>query len=181
MSIYPRVMVKAIFFIFISSISFLSNASSFKQKSGDVLEVAMPFFAMGFSYYHDDVEGMKEFALAISGTVLTTTLLKKSVSKERPDSSGDDAFPSGHAAITFSSASYLERRYGWKYGLPAYSLATWTAYTRIDSDQHQIEDVLAGAAIGYLFSYLIIDPNEKFFVAPVITKDIIALEAGFKF
>lgn len=181
MSIFTREVVRVSFFIFISSTSFFANSSSFKEKSGDVLEVAMPLFTMGLSYYHDDNEGMKEFALALSGTVLTATLLKKSVSKERPDDSDDDAFPSGHAAITFSSASYLERRYGWTYGLPAYSLATWTAYTRLNSDQHQIEDVLAGAAIGYLFSYLLVEPNEEFFIAPVITKDNFALEAGFKF
>ena len=135
-------------FLLLAGIFFsLSSAhASFKEKSGNFLEVAMPLSAFLVSYLHDDYEGGKQFSFALTGTALTTVLLKNTIEKERPDGSGFDSFPSGHAAVTFSSASYLSQRYGWQYGLPAYTLATWTAYTRVDGDSHEVEDVLAATS-----------------------------------
>jgi len=155
--------------------------ASVKETSGDVLLLAMPLTAMGISYLNDDYAGMKEFALAMSGTALTTLALKSTVNKERPDGDGNDSFPSGHTAVTFSSASYLGQRYGWQYGLPAYTLATWTAYTRVDAKRHDVDDVIAGAAIAYAFSYFLVTPNADFAIAPVATKDQIGVVAHFKF
>lgn len=169
---------------FISALLVLCSCysqASFKEKSGDFLEIAMPLTAVGITYYHEDMQGFKELAYTLSATALTTVLLKKTVKKERPDGSGDDAFPSGHAAITFSSASFLERRYGWKYGVPAYLLASWTAYTRVDADKHEVEDVLAGAAIGYAFSYLFVSENQALKVAPLISKNYVGLSAQMIF
>jgi len=160
--------------------SFPSQAS-FKEKSGDFLEIAMPLASVGITYYHDDMQGFKELAYTLSATALTTVLLKKTVEKDRPDGSGDDAFPSGHAAITFSSASFLERRYGWKYGVPAYLLASWTAYTRVDTDKHEIEDVLAGAAIGYAFSYLFVSEYQQLKIAPLVSKNYVGFSAFMTF
>lgn len=160
--------------------SFSSHAS-FKENSGNFLEIAMPLTAVGITYYHDDMQGFKELAYTLSATALTTVLLKKTVKKERPDGSGDDAFPSGHAAITFSTASFLEKRYGWKYGVPAYLLASWTAYTRVDADKHEIEDVLAGAAIGYAFSYFFVSENQTLQIAPLVSKNHVGLSAYMTF
>jgi membrane-associated phospholipid phosphatase len=75
-------------------------------------------------------------------------LLKGVVDKNRPDGSGDDAFPSGHASTAFQSAAFLHRRYGMRTAWPAYALATFVGWSRIDADKHDSSDVLAGAAIG---------------------------------
>ncbi|MCP5077873.1 MAG: phosphatase PAP2 family protein [Psychromonas sp.] len=160
--------------------SFSSHAS-FKESSGDFLEIAMPLAAVGVTYYHEDMQGFKELTYSLSATALTTILLKKTVEKDRPDASGDDAFPSGHAAITFSSASFLERRYGWEYGVPAYLLASWTAYTRVDANKHEVEDVLAGAAVGYLFSYLFVSEYKDLKIAPLVSNNYIGLSAYMTF
>jgi len=74
--------------------------------------------------------------------------LKLSINKTRPDLSNDNAFPSGHTSTVFHSAGYIHRRYGFKYSIPAYALAGFTAASRIDSKKHDIVDVLAGTAIG---------------------------------
>jgi membrane-associated phospholipid phosphatase len=39
--------------------------------------------------------------------------LKHSVHERRPDGSGNDSFPSGHAAVSFAAAATIHRRYGW--------------------------------------------------------------------
>ena len=59
-----------------------------------------------------------------------------------------NSFPSGHTSTVFHSAGYIHRRYGFKYSIPAYALAGFTAASRIDSKKHDIVDVLAGTAIG---------------------------------
>nr|WP_262910195.1 phosphatase PAP2 family protein [Zunongwangia profunda] len=74
--------------------------------------------------------------------------MKLGINKQRPDRSNDNSFPSGHTSTVFHSAGYIHRRYGFKYSIPAYALAGFTAASRIDSKKHDILDVIAGAAIG---------------------------------
>ncbi|MGA8853308.1 MAG: phosphatase PAP2 family protein, partial [Christiangramia sp.] len=85
------------------------------------------------------------------GLLLTETVtygLKFGINKPRPDRSNDNSFPSGHTSTVFHSAGYIHRRYGFKYSIPAYAIAGFTAASRIDSKKHDILDVIAGAAIG---------------------------------
>ncbi len=82
-------------------------------------------------------------------------MLKESFDKKRPDGTGDDAFPSGHAATAFQGAAFIHRRYGIRGAWPAYALATYTAWTRVDADEHDTADVLAGAAVGIASSFIL--------------------------
>src|SRR5262249_10129383 len=52
-----------------------------------------------------------------------TQTLKITTQRERPDGSGANSFPSGHAAGTMAFATALERHFGWRYWLPAYTFA----------------------------------------------------------
>jgi hypothetical protein len=76
-----------------------------------------------------------------------TLALKQRVKRERPDH-GRASFPSGHASVTFASATVLQRHLGWKGGVPAYLVASWVAASRLHENQHYMSDVLFGAAIG---------------------------------
>jgi len=143
-----------------------ASQAGFTQSSGDVLKYAMPAAAAGLAGYRQDWQGLQQFGLAFGSTVATTWVLKESVHRERPNGSGDDAFPSGHAASAFSSASFIQRRYGWQLGAPAYLLAAWTGYSRIPNRDHHWSDVLAGAAIGVGFSYLWVDPDPAWQLTP---------------
>jgi membrane-associated phospholipid phosphatase len=42
----------------------------------------------------------------------------------------------------------LHKRYGWKYGVPAYAVATFVGGARVAADKHFVHDVIAGAALG---------------------------------
>ena len=72
--------------------------------------------------------------------------VKVAVGRERPDTTGF-SFPSGHAAVTFASASVLQRHFGWK-GALAYTIATYVAASRLHENRHYLSDVIFGAAIG---------------------------------
>lgn len=85
-------------------------------------------------------------AQIVAGAV--TTGLKLAVGRQRPDGSTRLSFPSGHTSATFATATVLERRYGWKVGIPAYGIAAYVAASRLQANKHFASDVLVGAAIG---------------------------------
>lgn len=118
------------------------------QKIGDVILFALPAATFGTSFIIGDNEGAWQFTKGLLLTEAVTYGLKFSINKQRPDMSNDNSFPSGHTSTTFHSAGFIHRRYGFKYSIPAYALAGFTAVSRIDSEKHDILDVLAGAAIG---------------------------------
>ena len=73
----------------------------------------------------------------------------------------------GHTADSFAAATFINQRYGWEYGVPSYIAASYVAYTRVASDKHHIEDVLAGAAIGMLAGWYFTDPYEDISIIPL--------------
>jgi len=94
-------------------------------------------------------------AEAILASSLTVYALKVSVARPRPtDGSttgrGNYSFPSSHASVAFTSATLIDRNSGSWVGVPAYALAGFTAFERVEAGRHYPSDVLAGAAIGTL-------------------------------
>jgi membrane-associated phospholipid phosphatase len=118
------------------------------EKIGDALLFTLPFATLGATFIIGDKKGAWQFTKGLIVTEAVTYGLKLSINKERPDMSNNNSFPSGHTSVTFHSAGFIHSRYGFKYSIPSYLLAGFTAATRIDSKKHDIFDVLAGAAIG---------------------------------
>ncbi|TKB48727.1 phosphatase PAP2 family protein [Ferrimonas sediminicola] len=173
--------MKKIFLSLAFIASFNANAS-FTESSSDLLEFALPAAAASIAYLVErDGEGLEQFGYSLGATVLTTYALKTAVDKERPNGKDDDAFPSGHAALTFSSAGFLHRRYGWQYALPAYLLAGYTGYARVQTDNHEVVDVLAGAAIGLAFNHFIVSPHPDLAIAPYYDGETAGIVGQFTF
>lgn len=87
------------------------------------------------------------------GAVLSTTVtnaVKFGMERERPDGSNDLSFPSGHTSTTVMMATVIERRFGWKAAVPAYSAAAFVGASRITGNKHFLSDVVAGAALGFI-------------------------------
>lgn len=118
------------------------------QKAGDIILFALPAATLGTTFLIGDNKGAWQFTKGIVVTELVTYGLKLSINKQRPDRSNDNSFPSGHTSTVFHSAGYIHKRYGFKYSIPSYFLAGFTAASRIDSKKHDILDVTAGAIIG---------------------------------
>lgn len=78
---------------------------------------------------------------------LMTLGVKQSVRRTRPDG-GNFSFPSGHAAVSFASATVLHQHFGWKAGLPAYAAASYVAASRVQMERHFLSDVAFGATVG---------------------------------
>lgn len=77
--------------------------------------------------------------------------LKHAVSRERPDHTDNESFPSGHTAVAFTGADMLFTEYRdvspW-IGVGGYAVATATGILRVAHNRHHWTDVMAGAAIG---------------------------------
>lgn len=119
-----------------------------------------------------------------------TTLLKEVVHRERPNGEDNLSFPSGHASNAFALAAVAERHYGWKAGLPAYTLAGLVAVSRLQRNKHYLSDVMAGATLGYLVGRTVVRVNGRplesprgpqFSLTPVVTRRSRALVAGITF
>ncbi len=77
-----------------------------------------------------------------------TGLLKRTVSRTRPDGSNNRSFPSGHSSGTFAAATVLHRNLGWKAGAVSYLVAAYVATSRMGENKHYLSDVTVGAALG---------------------------------
>lgn len=161
--------------------------TSFQKGIGistDVALVAMPVATLTGVIVNQDWQGLKQVGFTAAATVGTLLILKFSVHEMRPDMSNDHSFPSGHAAIMFANAAFLQRRYGWKFGAPAYALATYTAVGRVLAKKHHWWDVVAGAAIGAGSAYIFTTPwarRHEFSMAPVATDTGMAITAQMTF
>jgi len=87
-------------------------------------------------------------SLAISEGLVQA--LKYTTRRERPDGSGKNAFPSGHAADTFAFATALERHLGWKGAVPAYIFSSYVAISRLPDNKHWLSDAVFGASVGII-------------------------------
>ncbi|MDE6246484.1 MAG: phosphatase PAP2 family protein, partial [Muribaculaceae bacterium] len=99
--------------------------------ASDVAAIALPVATLAGVLIAQDWEGLKEAALTAAVATAATYVLKFSVRELRPDHSNFHSFPSMHSTTAFATASFLQRRYGWKFGGPAYAIATFTAVGRV--------------------------------------------------
>lgn len=163
----PILFVLCVLLGFILSITRMPDvhASDFTEKAGDIVSYVLPAAAAGMTLAHKDGEGALQLGESAALTLGVTYGLKYSVDEERPNG-GSHSFPSLHSSVSFFAAEFMRKRYGWEYGVPAYLAATFVAYSRVESDEHYTRDVLAGAAIGVLSSYMFTSSFNNLLVQP---------------
>ncbi len=149
----------------------VAESASNTEKAGDALFVLLPAVGFTTALIKHDREGQIQFTRAFAANALITLGLKGAVDKRRPNGECCDSFPSGHTSFAFMGATFLQRRYGRNYAIPAYAAASFVGFSRVDSDKHFVEDVVAGAAIGYLSSYFLTSRYPGASVVPVAGQD----------
>ena len=159
----------------------MSSQGNALESTGDVLFVAIPAIAFGTTILKKDKKGSKQFVKGFLVNFATTAGLKILIDKQRPNMENGNSFPSGHTSVTFQSASFMQRRYGWKYGAPAYLLAGFTGYTRLNADKHDLTDVIAGAVIGIGSTYLFTTPYQQEHMELTFSSENSTYLVGFKF
>lgn len=103
------------------------------KEFGDAMQIVLPGLAIGSTFIAGspdgswwDKEGTYQSIKTIGTTMIATSVWKRAAGKLRPDFGSTSSFPSGHTSAVFSSAAFINTRYGWKWGVPAYTLALIT-------------------------------------------------------
>ena len=151
------------------------------ENAGNILLLALPAATVGVSLINKDPNGILEFGLSMLLSQGVTLGLKNSVHELRPNHHDFLSFPSGHSSTTFTAAEFLWKRYGWEYGIPAMALASFTAYSRVESRNHYFKDVAAGAALGIVSSFIFTKPFHGVQLAPVTDGRGLGVVASVKF
>lgn len=104
----------------------------------------------GHKYAYQWSELMFEATLYSAGV---TYLIKSGIDSQRPGFREElDAFPSGHAAISFSFATVVALNHGFWWGTLAMTTAALISYGRLNDEKHHLHDVLAGTTIGLSYA-----------------------------
>ena len=131
------------------------------ERTGDILQIALPFSALSSTYILKSKENRAQFWKSYISSISATYLLKYTINKKRPNGSCCESFPSGHTTSAFSGAMFIQKKYGYKYGIPSLILASFVGYSRVYANMHCWEDVFAGVTIGILGNIIFTKNNEK--------------------
>jgi len=173
-------MRKLLIILILSQALFAERSNS--EKAGDVLTLLIPAMALGATLYTEDYNGSIEFLKAYGATATATQILKYTVREQRPNNSDSyTSFPSGHSSSAFSGASFIHKRYGLSYAIPAYIGAIYTAYSRVKAEKHYTKDVIAGAILGMGFSWYFVSPYKNVEVTPTVNKDTYGLQVQYHY
>jgi len=110
----------------------------------------------------------------LRANLLTTALtygVKYGVRRDRPDGTCC-SFPSGHASVTFASASVLERHFGYRAAWPTFVIASYVAASRLTDNKHFASDVLFGAALGMASGWTVVGRHgrDDFAMYPIMMR-----------
>lgn len=145
---------------------------NFKVKYDDYLQ-----YAPAVAVYGLKLAGIKgrnnigratlSYGTSLAIMAILVNSIKYTTKVERPDGSKNNSFPSGHAAMAFTNASFLHKEYGLvnpAYSIAGYGSATLTGLGRNLNNRHWVPDILAGAGIGIIsteLGYFFIDKIYK--------------------
>lgn len=131
------------------------------SRSTDIVMLALPVATLAGVLIERDWDGLVQGIETAGATAAATLILKYAVCERRPDGSDMHSFPSAHSAVSFATAAFLQRRYGWAFGAPAYALAAYVGWGSVYSGKHHWWDVVAGGAIGAASAYIFTKPFAK--------------------
>ncbi|MTG97278.1 MULTISPECIES: phosphatase PAP2 family protein [Myroides] len=163
----------------VPTVFFGASAATWHSKE-DIREIRnryIPTFKYKYDDYFQYVPAAATFGLKAAGVqgrnnIKRTTIsyatsmaimailvngIKYTAKVERPDGSTKNSFPSGHTAMAFANAAFLDKEYGLvnpAYAIGGYGIATMTGVGRSLNNRHWAPDVLAGAGIGILSTQL---------------------------
>ena len=160
----------------------LVNIAWAGRSIGDLGDVAMFLangWAIGMTMTENDWAGTAQYLESMLGAQLATEIIKTRIVHEmRPNKFNNQSFPSGHATGAFSAPMFIHKRYGWKQSIIPYGLAIFTGYSRVHTRMHYTHDVLAGAGVAALFTWMFVSPaNDTVRVWPSFSSD----SAGIRF
>jgi len=177
---YTKITLLFVLTIFVSVAHAQDKSNT--EKAGDIIQILIPATAYATTFILDDNEGQKQFYKSFFTNLGVTYALKYAVNKPRQENNGNYSFPSGHTSASFQGATFIHKRYGFKYSIPAYIGASFVGWSRVEgeSDKHDFTDVAAGALIGVLSSYYFTSPYKNLVVTTIADSKNIGINLSYK-
>ncbi len=158
--------------------SFIGSQSS---KIDDYLIYAplaldLGFTAGGIKSRHNVRDKAFLYLLSTALNAVMVYPVKSLTSRQRPDLSNTNSFPSGHTSNAFVGAEYFwqeHKHHSIWIASAGYLMAGTTGYFRIKNNKHWFSDVVAGAGIGIISTKLI------YAIYPRISEKIFRKKANF--
>jgi membrane-associated phospholipid phosphatase len=126
-------------------------------------------------------EGVADLSIAIVRTQMVNAIVTRGLKflpRARPYETtatpAKGSFPSGHASAAFATATVLQRKWGWKAGVPSYVVATFVGATRLEN-AHFLSDVTFGAALGVASGLAIKLPGAHHTIEPLVAPGKVGL------
>jgi len=131
----------------------LGGLSKFGDHLGQIYpNAAYTIGMLGYGIAADESRALRDASLMVQATLyssIATTALKYTIREPRPNNGNrKNSFPSGHSTTIFAFASYIGCRHSLPWGIAAYSLAGFVAFSRMNDNAHYIHDITGGATIG---------------------------------
>jgi len=143
-----------------------------KYIGGTPAQIAFSMGTYAFGRWRDQPKVAHLGMDLVQAQILTEMLvepLKWSTQRLRPDGSNSLSFPSGHAAITFATATVIERHLGWRKAILGYGIASYVATSRLHDNRHWLSDVVFGAAVGTIAGRTVVHHRADYWaVTPVM-------------
>lgn len=119
--------------------------------------------------------GMDEIEASILAEGFTQGI-KIAARRQRPqqidgNQSKTYSFPSGHAMMTFATATVLQQHLGYRAGIPTYLVASYVAMSRLHDNRHYASDVAFGAAMGIVIGRSVTFHGRNFYASPMLLPD----------
>jgi len=158
--------MKNLLFALVLFVAFSPNSNAQNSSvttAGDILQFVLPTAALSATLLckEDEQKPTWQFIKTYGSAILAAQALKHIVLKPRPDRTDNYSFPSGHTTSAFAGAAFIQRKYGWSYGLPCYAIASFVGYSRVQAKKHDNWDVLGGATIGIVSAYIFAKPYHE--------------------
>ena len=132
------------------------DVSHWEITATDIITGVIPLGALWRTYNIEDSEGRHQFLWSTGTTLVVVNSLRLALNDtewgQRPNGH-PYGFPSGHLAFVGAGAAFLQNRYGWAWGIPAWIGAAYVAEVRVSDDHHRWRDVLVSSAFAIGSSY----------------------------
>jgi hypothetical protein len=136
--------------------------------------IGSPWTHLGVSslWYAMSAKNQDEFNKQRAGAMLRSlgvssaiTMALKAIRDNESPNGKKWAWPSGHAASSFTAASVLDEFYGPRVGIPAYAVASVVSLRMIDSGDHWGSDIIFGATLGWVVGHTFAGKHKELEVA----------------
>jgi hypothetical protein len=137
---------------------------------------------MFYFSYRGTNERFKSMSYDLTQALVIDTPLafavKNATRRERPDKSDLYSFYSGHASATTATATVISHYYP-KLTIPAYLVAAFVGFSRIEKNHHWVSDVVAGHAAGYIIGSTVVRRHNPLQLGRVSLAPSVAPGGGF--